>query len=152
MRKGYYLWLIIVFISMMQAYPASTHSKKQGIEGHVYRISGNQMPSPDIKPAKPAGISTTLYIYELTNLNQTVKQDHSPFYSAILTRLVKQSESGKDGYFKVNLPAGRYSIFVKIDSLYFANLLDGNNNISPVTVLPNTMTKIDIKVDYDASY
>ncbi|MFI5154565.1 MAG: hypothetical protein ACHQEM_00175 [Chitinophagales bacterium] len=152
MRKGYYFWLIILSISMIKAYAAYTHLSNQGIEGHVYRISGNQMPSPGIKPAKPVGISTTLYIYELTNLNQTVKQDHSPFYSSIQTKLIKHVESGKDGYFKVNLPAGRYSIFVKKDSLFFANLFDGNNNISPVTVIPNSITKIDIRVDYDASY
>lgn len=152
MRKGNYFGLIIVLISMMQAYTVSPSATSQGIEGHVYRISGNQMPSPGQKPAKPEGIQTTLYIYELTKLNQTVKQDHSPFYSDILTKLVKRAESDKDGYFKVMLPAGKYSIFVKKDSLFYANLFDGNNNIAPVTVLPNTLTKMDIKVDYDASY
>jgi hypothetical protein len=152
MRNGNYFGLIIVITSMIHAYKASPLETSQGIEGHVYRISGNQMPSPDRKPAKPEGISTTIYIYELTKLNQVVKQNHSPFYSAILTKLVKRTESGKDGYFKVKLPVGQYSIFVKKDSLFFANLFDGNNNIAPVTVLPHSMTKMDIKVDYDASY
>lgn len=110
------------------------------------------MPSPDVKPAKPKGLKTTLFIYELTNLNQVKKQEHSPFYSFIPTRLVKRANSGKDGYFKVPLPAGQYSIFVKKDSLFFANWFDGNNNIAPVKVLPDSTSKIDIKVDYSASY
>ncbi|MEO8417024.1 MAG: hypothetical protein ABI472_25395, partial [Ginsengibacter sp.] len=44
--------------------------KKQGMEGYLYKVSGNQMPSPDIKPAPPAGIKSTLYVYELTNISQ----------------------------------------------------------------------------------
>lgn len=124
----------------------------QGIEGHVYFVTGNQMPSPDVKPAKPRGIKATLYIYELTNLNQVQQQDHSPFYSAIHTKLIKRANSGKDGYFKVSLPAGHYSIFVKKDSLFFANWFDGDNNIAPVKVMPDSTSEVKIKVDYSASY
>jgi hypothetical protein len=110
------------------------------------------MPSPDVKPAKPEGIKTTLLIYELTNQNQVKKQEHSPFYLSIPTKLVKRANSGKDGHFKVSLPAGQYSIFVKKDSLFFANWFDGNNNIAPVRVISDSTTKINIKVDYSASY
>jgi hypothetical protein len=110
------------------------------------------MPSPDVKPAKPRGIRTTLYIYELTSLSQVDREDNAPFYKSIQTRQVKKVKSNEEGYFKVWLPAGHYSLFVKKDSLYYANWFDGANHIAPVEVMPGKMTRIDFKVDYDASY
>jgi hypothetical protein len=152
MRKKNIAGIAIIFLPCLPTVNFCQPRIFQGIEGHVYFVTGNQMPSPDVKPAKPKGLKTTLYIYELTNLNQVKKQDHSPFYSFIPTKLVKQANSGKDGHFKVSLPVGQYSIFVKKDSLFFANWFDGNNNIAPVKVLPDSTSKIDIKVDYSASY
>lgn len=126
--------------------------KRQGIEGYVYYVSGNRMPSPDVKPAPPKGIKTSLYIYELTNINQVTKQPDGAFYSAVHTRLVKTVATNKKGYFKVKLPPGSYSLFVKKDSLFYANIFDGNNNIAPVTVTPKKYTNTTFTIDYDAVY
>jgi hypothetical protein len=152
MRKKNIPTLVLFFLPCLS--PANFYQPHafQGIEGHVYFVTGNQMPSPDSKPSKPKGLKTTLYIYELTNLNQVKKQEHSPFYLFIATKLLKRANSDKDGHFKVSMPAGQYSIFVKKDSLFFANWFDGNNNIAPVKVLPDSTSKINIKVDYSASY
>lgn len=152
MRKKNISGLALLFLPCLS--PANFHQPRifQGIEGHVYFVTGNQMPSPDLKPAKPKGLKATLYIYELTNLNQVKKHEHSPFLEFIPTKLIKRAYSDKDGHFKVSMPAGQYSIFVKKDSLFFANWFDGNNNIAPVKVLPDSTTKINIKVDYSASY
>ncbi len=127
--------------------------KKQGIEGHVYRISGNQMPSPDRPATKPKGIKTALYVFELTNTSQVSRpEEHAPFYSSVQTKLVKKIITDSSGYFKTYLPAGRYSLFAKKDSLYYANWFDGDNHIAPVEVLPGKITRIDFKIDYDAVY
>lgn len=126
--------------------------QKQGIEGWVYRVSGNQMPSPDRKPATPKGIRTMLYIFELTNLNQVTRSGQTAFYKAIRTKFVKKLETGLDGHFQVQLPAGRYSLFTKEKDLFYANGFDGYNNIAPATVQTGKMTRVEIKVDYDANY
>jgi hypothetical protein len=124
----------------------------QGIEGYIYRISGNHMPSPGVKPARPKGIKTTLYIYPVTNLNQVSRQGNSSFYMSIQTKLIRKVKSDTSGYFNVKLPTGEYSLFVKVDSLYYSNLFDGKNNIFPVNVLPNKMTRVEFKMDHDAVY
>ena len=129
-----------------------SNQDNQGIEGHVYRISGNQMPSPDVKLSPLKGIKTTLYIFDLTSLNQVSRQGQSMFYKSVQTKLVKEVQTDGSGYFKVSLPVGHYSLFVKKDSMYFANWFDGSNHIAPVAVLPQQVTKIDFKIDYDAHY
>src|ERR1039457_873365 len=76
---------------------------QQGIEGYVYRVSGNQMPSPDRKPVAPKGIKTTLYIYQLTNISQVIRQGQSAFYSLIKTKLISKIETDANGYFKISI-------------------------------------------------
>jgi hypothetical protein len=131
---------------------SETNCKKQGLEGYVYKISGNQMPSPDIKPTAPKGIKTILYIFELTSINQVSRKGQSSFYTAIHTKLIRQVETGDDGHFKVQLPAGHYSLFTKKNDLYYANWFDDKNNIAPAAVEAKKMTRVEIKMDYGAFY
>ena len=126
--------------------------KRQGIEGRVLLVSGNQMPSPDIPPGPGKGIKTTLYIYELTNLSQVGRLGQSAFYSRVNSKLVKKIVTKDNGYFKVKLAPGQYSIFLMKDTLFYANRFDDKNNIHPVAVSPKKMTKIEVKMDYSAVY
>ena len=151
MKKRNFAGLFIVLAPVMHEGSGAVH-KIQGIEGHVYRISGNQMPSPDKKPEPLKGIKTTVYIFDLTNLSQTTSQGHSSFYSAVKTKLVKKAETDSSGYFKVKLPIGYYSLFTKKDSLFYANWFDGKNNIAPVQVHPQKLSTVELKIDYDAYY
>jgi hypothetical protein len=137
---------------MMLTAPSLESQGNQGIEGHVYRLSGNQMPSPDRKPNRGQGIATTLYIYELTNLHQVTRVGQSTFYSLIRSKLLKTIQSDSSGSFQVYLPEGQYSLFTKIHELFYANLFDAQGNIAPVQVFANQMTKVEFKIDFDASY
>ncbi|HLY68289.1 MAG TPA: hypothetical protein VKR53_01090 [Puia sp.] len=130
----------------------STNKISQGIEGHVYFISGNQMPSPNRKPASPKGIKTTLYIYQLTNINQVNRQGQSVFYAAIKTKLITKIESDTTGQFAVQLQPGRYSLFTKKGALFYASIFDKDNNIAPVAVFTGKITKAEVRIDYDATY
>jgi len=153
MKKRNFAGLFIALTPMMYTHTESGSLHKiQGIEGHVYRISGNQMPSPDIKPTPPKGTKTILYIFDLTNLSQTTRQGQSSFYLAVKTKLVKKVETDTTGYFKVKLPVGQYSLFTKKDTLFYANWFDGKNNIAPVQVLPQKLSRVEVKIDYDAYY
>lgn len=129
-----------------------TGCSKSGIKGHLYRVSGNQMPSPGEPKTAPQGMKTMLYVYELTNISQVSRSEGSPFYRTISTKVIKEIESGDDGSFQVKLDPGQYSLFVKKGDLFYANIYDGNNNIYPVKVSKGKMTEVDFRVDYDASY
>jgi hypothetical protein len=127
-------------------------SKKTGLEGYIFRISGNRMPSPDAKLSPPNGVKAVLYIFELTSLNQVTKQGESAFYSSIATRLVQTVTSDDKGYFFISLSPGEYSLFTKKDALYYANNFDGSNHIAPVRVVSGKVTQVNVNIDYDAVY
>lgn len=144
--------MILILFGVFVVASSFIFCKRQGIEGRVLLISGNQMPSPDLKPSPGRGIKTTLYIYQLTNINQVNRQGQSAFYSSIGTKLVKKIETKDNGYFKVKLSPGQYSVFIMKDTLFYANRFDEKNNIAPVDVVRGKMTKIDVKMDYAAVY
>ena len=125
--------------------------KRQGLRGNVYLVTGNQMPSPDAPRTGSTGMKTILYIYELTNTSQT-DQEQGAFYRAITTRLVKEVNTDENGYFKVKLKPGKYSLFVKKGSLFYSNIYDGQGNIHPVEVKKGDWTEVNFKADYDAAY
>ena len=123
-----------------------------GIKGHVYLVAGDQMPSPDREPSAPKGISTTLYIYSLTNISEVSRRGSSAFYQDISTTLIKQVETDKDGYFSTKLKPGSYSLFVKKGELFYSSQFDEKNNIHPIEVKKGKTTEIVFKANYDAVY
>ncbi len=148
--KPVYLLGLAIFAIILCSF--SVVCNRAGIKGRVILVRGNQMPSPDRVAEKPAGMQTTLYVYELTNLSQVERQGESAFYRSISTRLVKEIATNADGSFKVKLKPGNYSVFVKKGELFYANLFDGQNNIYPVEVKKGEMTVLEFQANYDAVY
>lgn len=145
MRK---LLLLLLAVSLLET--ATAQKPKQGLEGQVFWLSGNQMPGPDKSRNPDQGISREVYIYNATALTDVAQQ--GTFYSDIKTAFVTKFSTNPDGTFKVKLPPGKYSVFVKETKGLFANLLDGNGCINCVTVSPRKFTWITITVDYEAAY
>ncbi|MGN6420538.1 MAG: hypothetical protein ACTHMC_23715 [Pseudobacter sp.] len=144
--------LAFLMLTVLSSYTC-IFGRKEGIRGLIHLVKGNQMPSPSRPLPAPEPLQTTLYIYELTNISQVTRSEaYAPFYTAINTRLIKQVNSNKKGEFKVKLPPGQYSIFIKKDDRFYANLFDEKNNIAPVTVAKGKYTEVEVRADYDAVY
>jgi hypothetical protein len=128
----------------------------QGVFGRVLFLQGNQMPSPDKKNTGGKPAMRKILIYELTKLNETEGQ--SPLFKEIKSRLVATVTSNTEGYFQCKLPIGKYSIFTEEKEadanvkLFFANLFEGNGEITPFEVIANKISRYDIKINYKAYY
>ncbi len=125
---------------------------KQGVEGRVLWMEGNLMPTTDKPNAAIKGkpIERQIFIYKLVNVMDT--ETDGRFFTKIKGKLVKKVQSDAQGKFKAQLPVGEYSLLVKEEKGWYANLFDGDNNVNPVVVNKNKITKIDINVDYKAVY
>jgi hypothetical protein len=146
-------------LSRHNVFQAPALFQASGIEGRVYQLSGNQMPSPrrprpipDTSPAAPpiqkgTGVAGTVCVFELTNDTQVVRQGTSPYCQTVHTRLIRQANTDDKGNFSILLPPGTYSVFTKKGELFYATLRDEKNNIAPVEVLPGKMTRVDCRVE-----
>ena len=125
---------------------------KQGIYGQVTWLEGNIMPSPDApKASKERGVDRNIYIYELSSLGQTTGQ--APLFSVVHSKLVKIVTANKHGNYECELPIGKYSVFTKeSDGSFFANSFNKNGEISSVELRFKEVTKLDIVINYKASY
>lgn len=126
------------------------HAQCSGIKGKVEWISGNQMPGPDKPVGKTINIQREIWIYEAVSIDQ-VKSD-GVFFSEIPTKLVKKAKTKSTGNFKVKLPPGEYSIFIKEENGLFANRFDGQSRISYVEIKRGKFTQMNIRIDYEAAY
>lgn len=124
--------------------------KKEGVRGKVYWIESNQMPGPGARETPEIGVERELFFHEVTKLDQVEGQDG--FYSQINTPLILSVTTKANGTFKVKLPPGTYSVFVKEPKGFYANLFDKHNQINPVTVNPKQFTWLSIAIDYQAAY
>lgn len=142
----------VVFLACSSAKKPKSSIPTQGITGRVTEASGNQMPMKGAPPANYKGILTTVCVYEPTNTRQVTQQGTAPLYTGISTKRVASATTDSLGNFTIDLPAGTYSVFVKLGEQYFANLFDTHNNISLVTVENGKLTKMDIVVNARAAY
>jgi hypothetical protein len=150
--------IILAALSAPAPSPASAlprvRAQMSGIEGKVYLLSRNRMPSPPRRPTdtirRPAegqGIKATICVFGLTNDSEVTRQGTSPWCEAIHTRLIRQVDTDDKGNFTIQLPPGTYSVFTKKDNLFYASRRDEKNNIAPVKILPGKMTRIDCSIE-----
>ncbi len=127
----------------------SSDAPKQGICGKITWIEGNQMPGPGPRP-KPQGIIREILIYEVATREQATQQ--RGFYETVNTKLVGKTVSKADGAYKISLPPGRYSVFIKEEKGLFANIFDQDGAINPVTVETGKFSTLNISINYKAAY
>jgi hypothetical protein len=140
--------LLLIVLSIL-SFPAL--SQKQGIQGQVFWVSGNQMPSPDRKLLTPQqGAVREVHIYQAVNLDNVTR--NGIFFKEINGTLIAKVLTDADGQFKVKLPEGKYSVFTIEKDGLFANLLDVNGCINCVHVTAKKYVWVTITVDYEAAY
>ena len=129
---------------------SSALSQKQGLQGQVFWVSGNQMPGPEAVLSPNQGAVREVLIYEITSISDATQV--GPFFRDIKTKLVATTQSKPDGTFKVKLPVGSYSIFTREKNGLYANLFDNQGYINPVVVKAGQYAWKTITIDYDAAY
>lgn len=149
------LFLFVILCSSLSFCSSIKDGKSsipQGVFGKVTWAEGNFMPSPD-RPQinRSVGVERTVYVYSLTKMSEA--EGEAPLFLRINTRLVAKVKANKEGYFQCKLPPGKYSIFtLEEEGKFFANLFDGEGNITPFQVTAKEVTRYDINVNYKAAY
>lgn len=142
---------ILGMFCLLMVVSAAVLAQKQGIRGQVFWLSGNQMPGPRNPAQAPQqGIVREVQVYKVASPTDVVVENS--YYKEVRTGLVATAISGPDGYFKIKLPPGEYSVFTVESKGLFANMFDARNRINPVVVKPGKYTWVTITIDYEAAY
>ncbi|VAX21623.1 hypothetical protein MNBD_IGNAVI01-1005 [hydrothermal vent metagenome] len=124
----------------------------QGVWGNVWFWEGNFMPIIDPNRARIIPVIRKIYVYEATNDSMVERSGIGPFFRKINSKLITTLYSEIDGFYQVSLPPGKYSFFVKEDSLFYANSWDGEGDILSAAVTENNIVKNQIDITYKATF
>ncbi|QKJ30950.1 carboxypeptidase regulatory-like domain-containing protein [Mucilaginibacter mali] len=149
MKSKYLIPAAIIFLFACSGL-RSAGQVKQGIEGYVYLLRGNQMPSPGKPISKGRGVARDIYIYQPTSTGQTT--GNRPAFTSIKTKLIAQVKSDSAGHYFVKLPPGDYSVFIKEGACFFAAESDGSGTLNPVKVNTNIVTLKNLTITLNATY
>ncbi|MFT5917075.1 MAG: hypothetical protein ACI81T_003589, partial [Bacteroidia bacterium] len=90
------------------------------------------------------------YFCKPTKMNEL--ENDGTIFQGVEERMFRFVSSDKSGKFSVNLAAGKYSVFTKEKTGFFANSFDGEGNINLVEVKEGEMTELNIQINYAASF
>jgi hypothetical protein len=132
--------------------PPAPAEIRQGIQGKVEIWEGNFMPMIDkskgrnqIKP----GIHRRVRLHEPVKISESgagARRD------TILTRLVKETLTDSSGQFVMPTEPGTYSIFVEDEGGWYYNGFNGEGIQGEVTVKPQEVSTILIKITTKATF
>ena len=123
----------------------------QGIWGNVWLYQGDFMPSPDGSRGTITPVVRELWIFTPTLVSETTPVGGTRF-TEIHSTLITKVNSQTNGFYQIALPSGRYSVFVREDSTYYANWFDGEGYISQVKVVQDSVTKFQVDLTYNTVF
>lgn len=138
---------IIFFSSCFSTKPSKIH---QNLSGYIYRVSGNQMPGPGRQSGQKHGVSRNLFIYEATTTKNT--SGDSPLFTRITTHLVARTKSDSAGHYTVQLPPGKYSVFIMDGTNFFAAESNSEGILNPVEITGKAFVQQDFTLSANAVY
>lgn len=127
-----------------------TQPVRQGLQGCVYQKMGNKIPMKGKPQQKGRGISRELYIYQPTTAAQA-EGDNLIFYK-IGTKLMAITRSDSTGCYRVALPAGKYSVFIKDKDVYYATETDDRGILNPVEIIKDSVVVKNWTLSKGATY
>ncbi|WP_342645764.1 hypothetical protein [Mucilaginibacter sp. CSA2-8R] len=144
-------FVIVATVSCKTIKTADVPNARQGVEGYIYELSGNQMPMKG-KPtnSNKRGVKREVYIYQATSLQQT--QGSTPLFDKVNTQLILKTTSNIEGRYKAYLPAGNYSVFIKENGKLFAAETDATGILNLIAITLNEMTHRDVTITVNAPF
>ena len=160
MNRSCFAVLCVVCLLFLSALASGQEDSKvtikQGATGHVRFWEGDFMPrvvAPGSVPV-PSGSLTPvvreIFFYQAVRWPELKRKEKgtAPFYEEPGVKLVKKVTSDADGFFQVELAAGKYSVFIKEDQGYYASRGDGRGFVNPVEITEGKITKLALDIKY----
>jgi hypothetical protein len=63
------------------------------------------------------------------------------------SKILAKAVSDENGFYKMKINEGKYSVFVKRNNCFYANSFDGQNGINPVEIINGNCSLLNIMID-----
>jgi len=144
--KGSRLLFLIVFFINSCSLPGVV------LKGKLQRVSGNNMPSPDLAAEEPPGFAGTIWFFEPTAVSQADPTREQGVYRMTGKKPLAKADADSAGQFKVKLKPGRYSVLIGKNGRYYSNITDLDGSINPITINRKGTPILKLRADWGAVY
>jgi hypothetical protein len=128
-------------------------TQRQGIKGHVVKLSGNHMPPARPPHAKTELIATKVWIFsgkirsyidDPSNkiLVQKIQQRWSLKEARKHPSLLGWTTSNSQGYFQVGLPPGEYTLFAEYADYLYLNAFNTDGSYGSIQIKEDQLIQI----------
>jgi hypothetical protein len=150
-----FLVFLLLFTSCKESklplHTTESLSQQQGVAGNlIYKEGIFDSKNNLLSNGTIIGVSRKIYFYELTGLKE-VEMNDGNFIQTIHSTLIDSTLSDKDGNFAASLKPGKYSVFIDENERLYSQVSDEGVFI-PVTVYKDSVTVMNIYIDYKADY
>ena len=154
MRRHTYLYLTVLPLLLLAAGCTKLQTEptiQEGIYGSVIERYGDWMPT--IIGQYPKGgerpIQREVYVYEYTKMSDVKTFGYVHFdMDTMPTALVAWTQSSKNGFFEIALPAGTYSVFIEDEGKLYSDQIDGLGGLNPITVKQGEAREVTLVLDH----
>jgi hypothetical protein len=122
------------------------------LTGKLQRVTGNNMPSPDIAREEPPGFAGIIYFFAPIMASQADPTREPGVYRMSGKIPVAMTKADSLGQFQIRLKPGRYSVLIGRDGFYYSNITDLDGSINPVTITRRETKQLVLRADWDAVY
>lgn len=123
----------------------------EGITGSVVFKEGEFKSNGEIaSEGKVIGVARKIYIYKQTNMH-AVNIAEEDFLNNVYSELVDSMQSDQDGHLEKKLLPGKYSLFIVENNRLYSKLND-DGYYYPVEVVKDSVSKVNLEIDYQAEY
>jgi hypothetical protein len=133
-----YLLICIFFVAnlTLQAQTSKKYKHKTGIKGQITDVSGmDLMPSPDAPMPKGVPLAAKIIICKPITMDGLVEN----VITTVPTKIIRTTYANKNGFYKVKVPVGQYTILVKVASGWYVSHVEGTT-ASPIKVIRGRFT------------
>jgi len=153
MLNNYYLMLTVSFLLLACQQPSMKSQQiTQGVKGEIRWFEGNMMPAIGESQNTGKPVKRKIYFCKPVKIDKLNLNEETGLYSGIDEFILTSTESDMQGNYEVELAPGKYSVFTKEESGFYANQVNGEGYINMVEVEKGEITTLDIKITYKASF
>jgi len=144
LKLSFYLLMVALFLNCSNS--------KVLVTGKLQKPTGNQMPSPDLPNETPAGVSGFVYFFEPTLVNMGLPTGEVGTFLMTNKTLIAKSLANKEGFFKVKLRPGNYTVMIGKNGQFYSNISNLEGFINPVVIGKKDNKPLVLSADWDAIY
>lgn len=126
----------------MSEHTEAKSSEKQGIQGEVVQITGDQMPTIGTTKRRtpPQPVETTIWIFADSIPANSPRIQISEIQSQF--NVLQKVKTDNKGKFFVELPPGKYTLFAQYGEDLYLNSFAGDGSYSKVEVVTNQISQV----------